>query len=326
MATSTRRFPEGEKFYYPVVAGDTLTRLIEGYYPFNGPAERCQILRQVLADNPDIVSPNLIYPGQLIQFRTPFEPIALEQSEVSELWAAKREWASMTPQERKDVSLLDGLNGGALTSVSLGAGSGTLGQLAGAFQANQQPIMDIIKKYESFKKGKITKGQYDYFRKVTLEVYQKRMGSFHQKVFYGGKTPRQVFRINPRAAGRGLASHLKHMRRLSSIARTTGWVLTAASLPLACMELNDAVSRREKNIIAVETGVSLATGYFGGLIVAAMVTGPFGLGLALVVGLGTGVASWALGKGAGVAYDRIGNRYDIVEALSIDQICAGGGQ
>ncbi|MEZ4749334.1 MAG: LysM peptidoglycan-binding domain-containing protein [Bdellovibrionota bacterium] len=90
MATSTRRFPEGEKFYYPVVAGDTLARLIEAYYPFNGPAERGQILRQLLADNPDIVSPNLIYPGQLIHFRTPFEPNALEQSEVSELGAAKR--------------------------------------------------------------------------------------------------------------------------------------------------------------------------------------------------------------------------------------------
>ncbi|MEZ4749323.1 MAG: hypothetical protein R3B54_01465 [Bdellovibrionota bacterium] len=204
MAIPTRRFPEGDRFYHPVLAGDTLSRLIEGYYPFSGPAERGPILQQVLADNPDIVGPNLIYPGQLIHFRTPFESLVLDQSETSELWAAKLEWAGMTPQEREAVSFLDSLSGGALASVSLGAGSGTLGQLAGAFQANQQPIMDIIKKYEAFKKGQVTKGQYDYFRRVTLEGYQRRMGSLHQQVFHGGKTSRQVFRINPRAAGRGL--------------------------------------------------------------------------------------------------------------------------
>ncbi|MEZ4749333.1 MAG: hypothetical protein R3B54_01515 [Bdellovibrionota bacterium] len=152
------------------------------------------------------------------------------------------------------------------------------------------------------------------------------MGSFHQKVFYGGKTPRQVFRINPRAAGRGLARHLKEMRRLSSIARTGGWVLTAASLPLACMELNDAVSRREKNIIAVETGVSLSAGLFWGALGAVLITGPLGLGTALVLGIGTGIASWGSGKFGGVIYDSLGQQYDVVQFLHIEQLCLSGGQ
>jgi len=99
-------------------------------------------------------------------------------------------------------------------------------------------------------------------------------------------------------------------------------VLTVVGLASSCHQIANTSDRIKKNIIAVETATSTATGAFIGTVAAILlISTPIGWSVALAIGIGAMATSYFTGKIGGLIYDKYSNHYDVVDVLSIDKAC-----
>jgi len=93
-------------------------------------------------------------------------------------------------------------------------------------------------------------------------------------------------------------------------------------LDAACAQIANTIDRKEKNEVFVDTVFSTFAGAGTGYLVGAfLISNPVGWGTALVLAVGTAAASWTMGKAAVVAYDKWGNKVDLVNGLGIERVC-----
>ncbi|MGD8567006.1 MAG: glycine zipper family protein, partial [Gammaproteobacteria bacterium] len=149
-------------------------------------------------------------------------------------------------------------------------GSITLGATSNLFSpGNQALVTEVNDLYGQYKAGQITKGQYDYGRKIALHRLKNNLGPA-EKWLFGNKTTHESIRIARRGGVPATAHIAKHASRIAKIAkyaRNGGIVLTGVGLTASCIEIANTEERQEKNEILVETVGSTLTGAVGGALI-----------------------------------------------------------
>jgi hypothetical protein len=148
--------------------------------------------------------------------------------------------------------------------VALGATSALLNH------GNLDLLRQIGEEYAKYRQsgGSITRGQYDYRRKVLIERFAQNMGPVERLLFRGATTS-QAVRI-ARAGGVPHDHHIQRqvgkLRQLSSLASKGGILLAGVGIAAACAQIAGAAGQGKKNEIFVDaitsTFVGAALGFF----------------------------------------------------------------
>ncbi|MCE7028408.1 LysM peptidoglycan-binding domain-containing protein [Jiella avicenniae] len=295
--------------FYQVRSGDQLYKILRAHY---GDAaflrDREAVTRLILENNPAVRDPDRIYPNQIIVL-PPLSPIpghlplraaggvspaavgsdknalprplSADSRGACEMISARLN--GLTPSER------DFLGGFDLHKAASAGADVFFGAVKKATEEARQPIREIIQLYGNKSIGKITKGQYDYGRRVRVKTVAAKLGPLH-RLINPGKRPGEVLRIDPHSVNK-VAAHSKEiakLARINKVARAGGVVLGVMNVGLTAVRVATAESDDERTVIVAEaTGGalgSLATGAAAGLAIAAMAT-PIGwVGFVIVAG------------------------------------------
>lgn len=313
---------------YRVKPGDTLSFILSQFYDVNfGSSEYKRRAAGIMELNPHISNPDRITAGDLLVLEASAGPqmcLAPQENQPKLFKAPAPQILSSVPRDSdSDFYALSWLasNANYLTlpgSVALG-GQGNL--LSGG---NLGLIDKVSELYADYKSGKLTKNQYDYQRKLTLDQFRKNIGPF-EKLLYGEKTPHEVVRI---ARGGGvpatanITANTQQLKKLAAMAKHGGIVLTGVGVAASCVQIADADSSKKKNEIFIETLASTTIGAAGSYAVGLfLISNPVGWGTAIVLAAGTVAAGYLAGKGARAAYDLTGAKVDFVSGTGVGSIC-----
>lgn len=331
-------------FEYRVKAGDSLSLIMAKFYGV-GPRspQYAPYLKQILALNPHIKDPHLIRVGSLLRLMSASAPATTPQMTTNSSHSFPSDpfilpSASMCPVEYgpqnfmlNNVPVEDELNFWMLSWLAENAnylvipGSIAAGAQGNLLSAGNVALIDRTSDlYAQYKSGALTKGQYDYQRRVVLNQFKNNIGPFERWLF-GNKTTHETIRI-ARGGGipatQNIAKNADRLKRLASYGRNGGYVLAGVGVAASCMQIADTDNRKEKNEIFVETvtstTVGLAAGYAVGLF---LVSNPVGWGTALVLAAGSAAISYGGGKFMRKAYTISGSEVDLVSGLGVDNIC-----
>ncbi|VAW49526.1 hypothetical protein MNBD_GAMMA04-1068, partial [hydrothermal vent metagenome] len=317
-------------YEYKLKNGDTLSTLIHKMFGVAPSSSRYpKVMAHLLALNPQISNPDQIRAGTLLrlaelpaQSQQPFiaqmrpSRRPLRQSPIARLKKPIKDSfpsfisESVSTANWQDYWLAASLaeNSNYLTipgSVALGASANLLNQ------GNVNLIHQVDDLYAQYKKGEITKGQYDGRRKKALDLLKQRIGPV-EKLLFGKKTTSQSLRIT-RAGGVPSTENIRRQAaKIKAIGRYSqhgGLVLGVVGLTASCIQIANTDDIKEKNEIFVETLVSTTMGAGLGYVVGLfLISSPVGWGTALVLATGTTVASYGLGKLVRLGYTVTGHR------------------
>src|SRR5690606_12710444 len=99
--------------------------------------------------------------------------------------ALNRHWKTSRPKERSLFSLL--------APVMLGSGSAKLSMIDTTFKTNSPLLAEMVDNYETYKRGQITKNQYNYRRSKLMSQLTANLGPTHL-LLNGTRTPAEVLR------------------------------------------------------------------------------------------------------------------------------------
>ena len=307
-------------YEYTTRSGDSLGRIIYGMYgwtPTGQPATYGATLKGVLAMNPHLTDPDRIAAGTVL--RLPADPTSASLRAVRPSVLLQQGFASdsLTAAERERVTTLAWLahNSNWLT-VPGGIASGAATSLLNA--GNRQLLLDIGDLYADFKQGRITRTAYKGQRAAKLAQFRSNIGPL-ERLLYPKKgvigAMRQGINLLPPEISRVEVARLK---RLSGHASRGGLVLTGIGLTAGCIAIAHTANTREKNEIFVETVASTSVGLAVGVF---LVSNPIGWGAAIVLAVGSAVASYKAGRYAASAYSVWEDPVDFVTAMGVSKIC-----
>lgn len=309
-------------YFHHVASGDTLSGIINTYYPSQADRIQDQI-KQVLIDNPSIKNPDVIKPGQLVVLRTASTSMCLAPIDLNESNKVKHLWGLINPETQKAIKETAPLYNG----LSLGlAGGGTgLFTLEKTLKSNMSLLNGIPDAYKQYKSGAITKYQFDKIRASKLSLYSKNIGPIINKGIYGDAKVKNTFKLPPGRslnATKRMTQHLTKLSKISNAVSKGGVVLAGVGLASSCYQVSQAETLPEKNEIAVKALSSTGIGVIAGGVATVMLVGtPVGWGIILLVGTASAVTSWAAGEYAGSVYKSQFSDIDIVNSLGITKVC-----
>jgi len=320
----TKRPNDYDTILYRVRPGDSLGKIIQGYYGSITTTQRKTIISQILADNPDVKDPHRIFPNQLLKITIPqlyctaeSHPGDVPALDIDEQYAklVQQQWQNAgTPQEKDMLS--------TLTPIMLGTGAASLTMVERTFKANTPLLTEMVQNYQAYKAGDLSKGKYDYRRKKIVNRLNSRLGLL-SRILSGSRTQSEVLRISikkGRKPTRNISRQIGRMGRLSKYASRGGVVLSAVGIGFACNEIANTDDKQKKNEILVEALGGLAGGLAIGAAIVVMAS-PVGWIGALVVGASTAIAGFASGKGSQILYTAKFSRFDIASATRVTQVC-----
>ena len=315
--------PTQDLYFHHVQPGETLSGIINGYYPGNAKMIQTQI-KQALIDNPTIKNPDVIKPGQLIVFRTASTTMCLTPIELSETNKVKHFWETINPETQKAIKETAPLYNG----LTLGLAGGGIGlfTLEKTLLSNMSLLRGIPDAYHQYKANKITKYAFDKIRESKLALYTKNIGPIINKGIYGDASSlKNAFKLAPGRSlnpTKSMTQHLAKLKSISKAATTGSLILVGVGLTASCYEISQAETLTEKNEIAVQAITSTGAGFIAGTAVTILLVGtPLGWGIILAVGVGSTLASWGVGKASGYIYKSQFSDTDIVNSLGISKFC-----
>jgi hypothetical protein len=203
-------------------------------------------------------------------------------------------------------------------SIAMGASENLLSG------GNLALITDVSDHYADYKSGTITKGQYDYRRKISLDKLKANIGPFEKWIF-GNKTTNETIRI-ARSGGlpatANITANANKLKSLATVGKVGGIALAGVGVVASCMQIANTDSSQEKNEIFVETLFSTSVGVGAGYLVGVfLISNPVGWGTAIVLATGSAAISYASGKLVRNGYDAMESKIDFVSGLGIDGVC-----
>jgi len=313
--------PHPKYFEYSIQPGDTFSGIMTKMYGVApGDSRYAKSKEYVLSINPQIKNPDLIRAGDIIRLgeypwnkNTNTKPspgkTLISKSVPRHYWDAY--WALTWMEHHSNALTIPG-------SIAFGATSNLFSP------GNQSLISEINEIYAQYKTNKITKGQYDYRRRIALDRLRNNLGPA-EKWLFGDKTTHEAIRIARRGGVPATAHISKQVSRISKIAkyaRNGGIVLTGVGLAASCMEIADTSNKQEKNEIFVETVTSTGTGAIVGAVVGLfLISNPIGWGTALLLAVGSTAVSYSAGKLGRYAYTTSGTKVDLVSGTGVGSIC-----
>lgn len=334
----------------PMVArvkpGDTLSQLVCEFYGVSYASKGYQMaLAQIRRHNPWITDINRIRPGQLVKLlplptasviKDVELPLAFKPFDVPSMdrcYACAPKHANPyqvlethMPEDETESYIYQSLAWfeESWPSMALNSGSAAatgLGVLTG--DRNQALVRHVAMMYQQYVQGKITKGQYDYARKKSLDTLKNKLGP-SERILYRGKTTHEAIRIRRTGAVRATDYVVQNADRLKTVAKWAsrgGLLLTALSLYKATEEICATSDVQAQNETFVEAIGGVAGGAGAALLTAALVTTPVGWVAALGIGIASAVAGVVTGKTLRFGYDRFGNKVDLVGASGVRKLC-----
>jgi hypothetical protein len=304
-------------FEYPVQIGDTLPALIQSVYGSSPPSRHHEeVLQTLQALNPHLRTNQPLQPGMILRLsdcvpaHVPggVRPLWLEsvrdRSEQRALWALA--WA-----QHSNLLLAPG-------GVALGATSTLMSP------GNLDLLRRIGDDYALYKRGQLTKGQYDHRRRAAIQAFASNVGPAERWLFQGART-QEAMRIARRGGvpyDHHMQQHLGHLRALSRLAGAGGIVLGGVGVTAACLQIAHALDAREKNEVFVETVASTVVGTGFGLVVGlVLISNPVGWGTAIALAIGSTAISSFAGWGAKQFYTLSGARVDLVGGSGVSELC-----
>jgi len=309
-------------YFHHVQAGDTLSGIINRYFPGNA-KHLDNHIKQALIDNPIIKNPDQIQPGQLITLRTTAPNMCLTPIEPQETSQIKRLWQTMDINTQKAIKETSPI----YNQLSLGlAGGGTaLFTLNTTLTSNMSLLNGIPDAYHDYKQGNISKYEFDKIRKTKLNQYSNNIGPAIKKIIYADNKVKNSFKLPPGRSLNATKSMTQHMSKLTTISKAAskgGVVLAGVGLAASCYQISKTETLPEKNEIAVKAISSTVGGAFAGGIATLFLVGtPVGWGIILVVGVGSAVVAYGTGEVAGHLYKSQFSDTDIVNSLGISKVC-----
>lgn len=313
---------------YRVRPGDSLSRILQRYHTGLNDVQLSKLSQQVQADNPALTDPDRMRPDQLISLKIPQQYCAaplpnyhLPTVRTDSLhWVPEleRTWDRSTREERDLLS--------ALLPAFIGLGSAKMSMIDTTFATNAPLLREMVGNYEDYKAGQKTKGQYDYQRQKLVSRLTTNLGPTNL-ILNGGQKPTEVLRISnskgtvPTAP---LQTQIQKMTRAASVAKAGGVALTAVSLSVACHQIGQASTQKEKNEILVESSAGLIGGLVFGLSASAAVlimATPVGWVGAFAIGAGSALSGYTSGKLGLSIYDTMGNKIDFAAMTGVDRRC-----
>ena len=309
-------------YFHHVVPGDTLSGIVNTYYPGNTNRMKSQI-EQILIDNPTIKNPDIIRPGQLIVLRTASSNMCLAPIEPNETNKVKHLWTLMNPETQKAIKETAPIYNGL--TLGLAGGGTALFTLEKTLKSNMSFLNGIPDAYNEYKSGSITKYEFDKIRKLKLNQYTNNIGPMIDRTIYGENKLKNAFKLKPGRslnATKSMTQHLNKLSKISTAASKGGVVLAGVGLASSCYQVAQADTLTEKNEIAVKAISSTITGSALGIVASVLLVGtPVGWGIILIVGTGTAIASYGAGELAGSIYKSQYSDKDIVNSLGISKVC-----
>jgi len=334
-----------DKVLYKVSTGDTLSKILKLYYGDSALtfSNFTNYLDTIKRDNPKIIDVNKIYPGQLILLRVPVmssEAGAVNSTQHYDehmgvcnadyesdpyetlFWPVIDSWKTMPVAEQDALQALAPFYLGA--TLGLGGMSMTTSSIDSLFKSNIPALNEIKIKYEAYKAGRITKGQYDYARRQILNRLSSNLGPV-KKALYGNKRPHEVIRINraKNSVPTGkITQQAQRLSKMSKIASKGGIILSAVGLGVTCHQVAHANTGYKKNEIMYESLGGLGTGALYGVgLTIILASNPIGWVAALTIGaVGAGL-SYGGGKAMGNLYTSLGEETDVAHFSTIDKLC-----
>lgn len=311
----------GYDYLYAVRRGDSLLAIIRDQYGLYGSGAK-PVLDKLLRNNPDITNPNLIYPGQLLLLRFPWDAPDTSLPVLNDLVYTKQTWRQASRGEQE--SMADMTHVYRALGLTLTGTSTPLSATNALLQSNIKPLEEIAEAYGDYRAGKITKGQYDYARRKRITAFRNNIGS-GERLLFGNKRANQVLRMRPGGGIRATQPMLAQVGRLSKISKYAargGIILTGVSLAASCHQISHTPDSVERNKIAVEAIAGTAAGFLTGIAVSVfLVSNPVGWGVAVAIGVGSAATGYFAGQAAGTIYDQNFRHVPVVETLFIDRIC-----
>lgn len=338
-------------FEYRIKTGDSLSMIIARIYGIGprSPGYNRQ-LDQILALNPHIENPGRIRAGSLLRLKAvpalqapapivvngpvvvsnPTRPVEIRYP-AERVGTTHPHTPSAPPSVLNDIPAQDEADFWLLSWLAAHAnhlvipGSIALGTQANLLSpANVRLIEDISDLYAQYRNGRLTKGQYDYQRKMRLDRLRKNIGPL-ERLLFGNRTPHQTIRIGRNGAvpaTQNITRHAHRLKQLASYGKHGGYLLTGVGVDASCMQIADTDSRQEKNEIFVETVASTSVGIVAGWTVGLfLISNPVGWGTALVLAAGTAAVSYASGQFGKKVYTAYGTEVDLVSGLGVDAVC-----
>ncbi len=308
--------------FHHVKAGDTLSSVIKEYYA-DSKQSIATMIKQVQIDNPNIQNPDRIQVGQLIAIRTIVPKMCMggiEQTQISEV---KKLWSFLDIETQENMKKSSGI----YNNLSLGlTGAGvSLSTLSQTLKTNMSALNGIPDAYADYKKGSMTKYQFDKLRGAKLSTYADNIGPAIKKIIYGEGEVKEAFKL---VRGRSLDATkpmIHHMNKLKKIGKYAGkgsTILVGVGLAASCFEIKEAETLPEKNEIAVKTIVGTLVGLGSSIIIGIyLVATPMGWVTALGWGLVSAGVSMGVAEKAASYYKSNHIDVDIVNSLGITSVC-----
>ncbi|WP_420413021.1 hypothetical protein [Roseibium sp.] len=327
---------DGSSMLYPIRKGDTLAKIVSEQYNVHG-SDVQQAINSVLANNPEIKDPNMIYAGQMLILEYPYNKKRTENAQIRELLAAQRFWNAKPKTEQAEMAVTTR----AITALGVAkqvtqVGGTTLSQTASILNTNKRHYFNVGIDYSRYTRGEITKSQYDYRRRLHLSKLQANLGPLESSL-HGNNTVFQKFRMAPGRSNNPTAPFLKQIDAIQDLTgkiKRGGTVLSYIMLPFEAGNIalreKDAIQREIK---LTKLGTETLTGAMAGAVTGrvltrvvvgvALATTPVGWGAALVIGLGSIVAGEIVSHYAGSAYEKHLSHIriaDVIEEIEIPDV------
>lgn len=326
---------------YNVTPGDQLFQIMSDHYGRGRFLEKKEILlRHVRQANPHIPNIDLIFPDQSVALPIYLgneiveaqpvltEPVSARVGQVCRVFQGADAQTTGVLQTLNDFAIgandfasgyADYLkdNGNALNV--LGTSYSAVGSRAkAAASAYAMRTGEVAASYRLYKQGAITKGAYDYQRRLILDATDRQFGVLRKTVGSTvGKGPaatRSVFRMsmNETKVLQSSDDTMRLAKGVSSRAKIAGRAFIGLTVAVAAVQAVNAETPRESTIIVAEAAGNVGATLAAGVVTALLISNPVGwtacIGIA-AISMGAGMLGGEMGKAIGeAAFDSFGDK------------------
>ncbi len=317
---------DDDTIFYQVKSGDNLSAIIKQYHGNISLQQQKSVLDKILADNPEIKNPNVIFPGQIFALDIPQNYCAFPGRPKTPVIQADEQVAKVLKQTLQKTTPQENILLSAIAPIMLGTGSSSMMMINQTFKANTPLIAEIAENYNNYKADDLSKGQYDYRRKTLLNRLKAKLGPTNM-LLNGTKSPHEVLRISRKkgnAPTQIMTQQINRMSRLSKLASRGGIVLSVAGLGVACHQIANTGDKQQKNEILIESLGGVAGGVIYGMtatLTVMLMATPVGWTAAFVIGVGSVASSYGAGLLAKNLYSMFGTHIDIATTTKVNVLC-----
>lgn len=280
--------------YVVVRPGDQLFRILGDHYGQRKFLEdREAVIAAVLQNNPQIGNIDRIFPGQV--FALPEIPTSAQQMPVLPLDQARAAGNVCTTLTSADPMTVDLIRQTSDSSLMSDAGSGMIDFVGKATERAAKNTKAVKTLYQEYKSTDMTRGSYDYKRRVLIRKVDHSLGPL-RPLITPGQLSREVIRVKPQAIHKTaqIEAEVKQLNRITKLAKHGGVILKIAEVGGKAVEIHHAPgnARRTDILIDFVGGAAGAAGgavlfvavfgtpagwvAIGGMVVASAVTGAVG--------------------------------------------------